>query len=205
MVTEPTAEEQSGRGRFLLPLWLWIALAAVLLFSGLTAYRARKTMQHLAELESKLAAEHDRTTTLQAERRRTVLINAIVTSPATRQFTLYPTDPNDPAMRAYWNEKLGFVLASPGAPPTSAGRTYQFWIVPGEGPAISVGIFSADAAGGELHVFALIAKFEQAAALIVTNELESGNLQPSGPPLWHADLKRPPVTEEPSVEPPGYQ
>jgi len=203
VAAEPSREELPARTRALLPVWLWIALAVVLVFSTVTSYQARRTTRRLAELESQLAVERERTVALQAERKRSLLLTAIVSSSATRQYALYPSNPDDPALRAYWNEELGFVLSVPGAPPPKPGRTYQFWIVPAEGRAISVGVFSSDAAGGELHVFPFTARFSQAAALIVTDELEGGNLQPSGPPRWHADLKRPPITEEPSVEPPG--
>ncbi len=176
------AVREPSRGR--IPRWAWAAVAALVLFSVFTGFRARKLQSDLAALEAQMQQEQKRAQELERERSHYQHVLAIVSAPGTRTTRLKPSEASLPEVQAYWNEQKGLVLTAERMPALGADRTFELWVVPKKGKPIPAGLFRPDAAGEVLIVSSPEAKPAEAAALAITNEPAGGQPQPTSKPLW---------------------
>jgi anti-sigma-K factor RskA len=83
--------------------------------------------------------------------------------------------------RGYWSRSRGLVFTATGLPALPAGRTYQLWVLPVQGPPISNGwLFRADAAGRAAALFQTPVDLPSPSALAVSIEPDGGVPAPTG-------------------------
>jgi hypothetical protein len=188
-VTQPNIPEP-GASRFTIPLWAWVAAAAVVLFFAVTLWQARQWQQQLAATREEFRRAQAERARLEAQRREMEEIFAIVAAPATRQVIL-SGGAGAPAVKAYWNEERGVVLSAQNMPVLAAGRTFQLWVVPKKGNPVSAGIFRPDAAGNLLQLMRAERRIgvKDVAALTISEEPAGGNTQPTTKPGWVGPIR----------------
>ena len=171
-----------------IPVWAWMAAAALLLFSVYTTSESRRLMKELELQQSRIEEQQRLAAQLARDRQRYELVLTVLSAQGTRELALEPSQPGArlPQVRAFWNEALGMVLTAEQVPAPAANRTYQLWVVPkGTKQApVSAGIFRPEADGKVLMVSLPEAKMADAAALAITDEPAGGRPQPTTSPLW---------------------
>jgi anti-sigma-K factor RskA len=180
----PAKSPAPAAPRSFIPVWAWTAAAALLLFAGYTTWQMRQIARDAAALERTAAQERQRSAALLSERDRYQQALSIVADATTRQLQLKPAQAAMPPVTAYWNEKLGLVLASGKMPEMPAGRTLQLWVVPKTGSPISAGVFRPSAAGEVLMVMPAPQSMSMAKALAISEEPAGGSPQPTSTPGW---------------------
>jgi anti-sigma-K factor RskA len=176
-------DESSARPA--IPLWEWAAAAAVILFFGVTLWQARLLQEQLAAVRDGFKRAQSEKNRLEAQRTEMQRILAIVSAADTRQVTLKGGE-GAPAVKAYWNEERGVVVAAEKLPALAAGRTLQLWVVPRKGNPVSAGIFQPDPAGNLLQLTRVEGSIgvKDAAALAISEEPAGGSAQPTTKPAW---------------------
>jgi anti-sigma-K factor RskA len=176
---------QPQRARPWIPAWAWTAAAALLLFSVYSTVEMRRFQNEAASLEKRAGDEQKRSRALDAERQRYQTALNIIAAPATRQMELKPAKADMPGVTAYWNPKMGLVLAADKMPEMPPTRTLQVWVVPRQGAPISVGVFRPGAGGQMLMVMPPDQEaMNMAKALAISDEPAGGSPQPTSAPEW---------------------
>ncbi len=172
--------------RFTVPLWMWAAAAAVILFFAMTHWQAQKLQRQLAELQLQMSLEKGRKESLEAQRQEMDQIRALLAAPETREVLLKPISAEKPLIKILWNEEIGLLLMAQNVPATPAGRVLQFWVVPKKGNAISGGTLQPGANGSVLRMMrpAKPIRIKDALALTITIEPAPGSRQPTSMPAW---------------------
>ena len=141
-------------------------------------------MRHLqneaAALERRAADEQARSRALDADRQRYQAALNIIAEPSTRQVELKSAKTDLPGATAYWNAKMGLVLAADKMPDMPDSRALQLWVVPRQGAPISIGVFHPGAGGQVLMVMPLNQDaMSMAKALAISDEPAGGSPQPT--------------------------
>lgn len=179
----------AGKQGRIVPVWVWAAAAAALLFFSFFNVRQMQQLQgELAELSRAAEVQRRRAAELEKERREYEQILAILAAPEARRVRLKGTPANLPELRAYWSEGQGIVVVGRRLPLPRADRAYQLWIVPKKGSPVSAGVFRPGSAGEITHLAVAATGIAQAAALAVTEEPAGGSSQPTSTPIWFAPL-----------------
>jgi anti-sigma-K factor RskA len=135
-----------------------------------------------ARYETRLAELAHESATLRAEIARERELIALLRDPGTEIVPLAGLEPARAARaRMIWNAQAGGLLVAAGLPEAPADRTYQLWVIAGENPPVSAGVFGVDARGtGSLRVPppSGVGKVD---AFAVTLEPAGGRPAPSGP------------------------
>ena len=180
-----TSQPQPQRSRSWIPAWAWTAAAALLLFSVYSTVQMRRLENETASLGQRSADEQKRSCALEAERQRYQSALNIIAAPSTKQMELKPAKANMPGVTAYWNPKMGLVLAADKMPYMPPSRTLQLWVVPKQGAPISAGMFRPGVGGQVLMVMPPDEEaMSMAKALAISDEPTGGSPRPTSAPEW---------------------
>ena len=183
-VEEINARGRKAAARPWIPAWAWAAAAVLVIFSGYTTWQMRQFAKEVTVLERQGAQERAQAQALNSERDRYVQALNIMAASATRRLELKPGKPAMPAVAAYWNPAMGLVLSAEMMPKMADDRTLQLWVVPRQGPPISVGIFRPNTQGQVLMVMPPAQAMNMAKALAISEEPAGGSPQPTSTPAW---------------------
>jgi anti-sigma-K factor RskA len=174
----------------IIPAWAWIAAAALVVFSVVTAVQTQRLTKELAVLQQHLREQQSRALALDAERQQAQHMLAILSSPQTRALAMRPAAAVSrlPSLQAFWSAEGGVVLVGRQVPAPAADRTYQLWIIPRGGQPASGGIFRPEDAADGRVVYVVPVQVADAAALAITEEPGGGRPQPTSNPLWVAPI-----------------
>jgi anti-sigma-K factor RskA len=182
------ARPQAVRGAAI-PWWLWVGVAALLLFSVYSAWNE----QHLRNAVANLLQQAE---TQRAERQKLeeqlhiAKLQAheamIWMDPKSKKIMLPSKDPKMPQLEAMWHPELGLCVRGWKVPSPGEKRVLQLWLIPKAGgkPMPSV-TFWPDASG----TFSAMVEnppdaMSATQALAVTEEPMGGSQQPTSAPMW---------------------
>jgi anti-sigma-K factor RskA len=170
-----------------IPAWLWLGVAALLLFSIYSSWDARKMQREVTEVNQRAAAELKRRQQLEQELTLAKHEAWILTDPTSKKIAIMPSDKSMPQLEAMWHPKMGIYITGQQMPKPQGNKVLQLWLIPkapGAKPMPSH-TFWPDANGkiGEMvddppEVLA------QTKALAITEEPAGGSLQPTSTPMW---------------------
>jgi len=166
------------------PAWALAAAAALVLFAAYTTWEMRRANREMASLQQRAAQELRRSEALASDRRPYLEGLKIVAAPGTTKFALASKNSTLPAITAYWNPKMGLVLAAENLPAVADGRTMQLWIQPREAKPVSVAVFRPDENGRLFVVIPLKEAMKTGNALIINEEPAGGSPRPTSAPEW---------------------
>jgi hypothetical protein len=146
--------------------------------------RMRQFETEVAALDRRAAQEVQRSQAIDSERIRYQQALEIIAASTTKHMQLVSAKTEMPSVTAYWNPKMGLVLAADKMPEMPSGRTLQLWVVPRKGEPISVGIFRPNASGQVLMVMPPADSMTVAKALAISDEPAGGSPQPTSTPEW---------------------
>ena len=169
------------------PLWMWGAVAALLIFTLYTSWETvqlNKTIQETnAQAEAEIAKHQELQEKFALARRESI----ILTDPCSVKIPLDTENKGLPKMKAAWHAKLGIVVSGLNVPAPAGTRTLQLWLIPktpGRKPIPSL-ILRPDANG---KFVLLVANppdaMEATKALAITEEPAGGSQAPTTKPIW---------------------
>jgi len=169
------------------PVWIWAAVAAALLFAFYNAYEARVTnitiQQTRDTLEKQIHVQQESARELDIARREAL----ILTDPKSLKIALLADKKGLPMLHATWNPKLGLVVSGQKLQKPSVNRTLQLWLIPkalGAKPLPSSTLHPD--ADGKFDLLVANPPDSPGAtkALAITDEPEGGSPQPTNTPIW---------------------
>jgi len=186
-VREEAAAAKTQTPQSALPLWMWGAVAAVLLFAFYNAYEVRVTTNKVQEmraaLEQQIQIQQQSARELALARREAL----ILTDPKSVRIAMPPGSKELPVLQATWHQELGIVVSGQKLTVPSGNRTLQLWLIPkapGAKPLPSLTL-RPDATGKfDLLVAAPPDAMTATKALAITEEPEGGSPQPTTTPIW---------------------
>jgi anti-sigma-K factor RskA len=167
---------------------LWAGVAALLLLSIYSGWQARQSQEELAQLQSQSAAMAEQRAKLEKERAAAERTALILADPASVQVPMpQPAEMSAPPMRAYWNPRLGIVVAGIRIPVPEETHTLELWLLPKapDQKPIPSGVLRPQPDGTfVLLVAAPATPLGETKALAITDEPAGGSSQPTTAPRW---------------------
>jgi hypothetical protein len=172
------------------PAWALVAAAALILFAAYTTWEMRRADREMLSLQQRAAQELRRSQALASDRRPYLEGLKIVAAPGTTKFALASKNSTWPAITAYWNPKMGLVLAAENLPAVADGRAMQLWIQSREAKPVSLAVFRPDENGRLFVVIPLQEAMNTGGALIINEGPAGGSPHPTSPPQWTAQIRQ---------------
>jgi anti-sigma-K factor RskA len=170
-----------------IPLWMWGAVAASVLFAFYNFYEARSVRrvirQTQAALDEQVELQKKSAQELALARREALILtdarSVKIPMPA-EQLGLRP-------LQATWHAALGILISGESLPVPRENRTLQLWLIPkaaGSKPIPSLAI--RPDTDGNFHLLVQSPPDRQGdtKALAITEEPAGGSLQPTTTPIW---------------------
>ncbi len=170
-----------------IPFWLWVGVAALLVFSVYSAWNMRR-------LQNEILQANNRAATLLQERQKTEQELAfakreamILMDPSSVKIALKGGDAQGPQLEAKWHSEWGVVVMGENIPMPSPHHVLQLWFIPkapGKMPMPSM-MVRPDANGK----FVLLVSnppesMDATKALAISEEPEGGSPWPTNPPRY---------------------
>jgi anti-sigma-K factor RskA len=182
--SEPAA---SASSKSAIPLWIWAAVAAMLLFALYNAYQLRVTTttieQTRAELEKQIQLQRESSRELAIARREAL----ILTDPKSMKIAMPAASKDLPVLQAMWNPELGLFVSGQKLPVPPGNRTLQLWLIPKKATAKPVpSLTLRPRADGKFDLLVTNPPDSSDAtkALAITEEPQGGSPQPTTTPIW---------------------
>ena len=168
------------------PGLLAFALAASLFFAFKQNSEVKSMNSQLASRDSSLTARDSQLVArgLKLAQRDSTLNNLLEADSALLIVHLASKTPNGPGVQVFWNvkQRVG-VLHAFNLPPAAKGRAYQLWLIK-DGKPVASKVFNSEAdQHGLVWNIELPGSTAGISALAVTEEPESGSLQPTTTPF----------------------
>jgi anti-sigma-K factor RskA len=169
------------------PVWMWIGVAALVVFSAFSTWKAHqldRSVQLLtATLNNQLAENKKMSESLLAAKHEA----HILTDPSSKKFIIWPNDKQMPKLEAAWHPEMGIYVTGWQVPMPAKHHVLQLWLIPKEpgGKPMPSRTFWPDAKGKvDLMVSDPPQEMAQTKALAITEEPEGGSAQPTSTPMW---------------------
>lgn len=190
---DDSAEDVAGGGpapdtsRAPIPLWMWGAVAASVLFALYNFYEAqsvrRSIRQTQAALDEQVELQKKSAHELALARREAL----ILTDPRSVKIPMPAGQQALPSLQATWHIALGILISGENLPVPRENRTLQLWLIPkapGSKPIPSLTI--RPDAEGRFHLLVQNPPDAQSdtKALAITEEPAGGSPQPTTTPIW---------------------
>lgn len=181
------ASAAPSRAKSAIPVWMWGAVAAALLFAFYNAYEARSLQKTIHDMQDSLTAQvksQQETAQQLALTRREALI---LTDPASVKIAMPAPRRDLPVLQATWHQELGIVVSGQKLPLPPGNRTLQLWLIPkapGAKPLPSLTL-RPDADGKfDLLVATPPDSQSRTKALAITEEPDGGSPRPTTAAIW---------------------
>jgi anti-sigma-K factor RskA len=171
-----------------IPLWMWVGVAALLLFSVYSAWNAERLRNDVRATNERAAVilqqRHDLEAQLENAKREAV----ILTDPRSVKII----DPKNLGVEAMWHSKLGIVVTGQRVAAPAGNRVYQLWLIPkvAGGKPIPSLVVRPDEEG---KIVLLVAHppdaMDATKALAITEEPEGGSQSPTTTPSWVGGIR----------------
>jgi anti-sigma-K factor RskA len=176
------------RGGSHVPWWMWAGVAALLVFSIYSEWRAQQLTHQIQRISEQAALERQRSEQLQKEFGAAQMQARILTDPRSKKVMLSSKDPKMPQLEAMWNPDLGLFLMGHGVPMPGENRAFELWLIPkspGSKPMAVHSLMWPDASGKLMHVIAKPPEsMRDTKAIAVTEEPAEGSPEPTSEPMW---------------------
>jgi len=170
-----------------IPLWMWGAFAALLLFTIYTAWDTTQLNKQIAAINEQAKQEIAKRQELEEKFAIAQREAIILTDPRSVKIPMGTENKELPKMEAIWHAKLGIVVSGLNVPAPSGTHTLQLWLIPKakDGKPIPSLTLRPDADG---KFVLLVANppdaMDTTKALAITEEPAGGSPQPTTKPIW---------------------
>lgn len=170
-----------------IPLWIWGAVAASLLFALYTAWDARQTQVAIRKANESAAAALEQQKHLRGELALARREAMILTDPKSVKILLPPSASNMPVLEAMWHEKMGLCITGRNIPMPPPNRALQLWLIPKSAEAKPMpSVMRRPEPDGTFMMMVSNPPedMHNVKALAITEEPAGGSPQPTSSPLW---------------------
>ncbi len=170
-----------------IPVWLWAAVAALLLFSVYSAWNTRRLQDEIRQANDRavtLYQEHQHTEQLLALEKRKAMI---LMDPSSVKIMPAGRDSQGLQLEAKWNPQLGVVVMGDKIPMPSEHHVLQLWFIPKDPKAkpMASAMTWPDANGKFVMLISNPPQsMDDTKALAITEEPEGGSHWPTTTPRW---------------------
>lgn len=174
-----------------IPIWLWGAVAALLVFSVYSAWEMRQLQQQIRETNERattLAAERQKVQGQLADAKRAAMI---MMDPSAHKIALWGEHAHPETLEAKWQSEMGLCLTGDKVPMPSSHHVLQVWFIPKAKDAkpMPSGMVRPDASG---KLMLLISNppesMDNTKAIAITEEPEGGSGWPTSPVIWSGNV-----------------
>jgi anti-sigma factor RsiW len=188
---QPQAKPHALPTKPAIPIWLWGAVAALLVLSVYSAWNMRRLQDEIREANNRATAlleDRKKVEKQLAEAQREAQREAmIMMDPSSHKIALMPGDTQAPQLTAKWHSQLGVVVMGENIPMPSPHHVLQLWFVPKKAgaPPMPSMMIRPDANGK----FVLLVSnppesMDATKALCISEEPEGGSQGPTTTPRW---------------------
>jgi anti-sigma-K factor RskA len=182
---------QAGSEKSAIPLWMWGAVAALLLFSVYSAWNT-----HRMQVELRIANEQAQNLREEGDRARAQLAmtkkeTMIMMDPSSHKIALWGEHAHPETLDAKWHAEWGLCVEGEKVPMPAKNHVLQVWFIPkkeGAKPMPSMTV-TPDASG---KLMLLIANppeaMDNTKAIAITEEPMGGSGWPTTPILWSGNV-----------------
>ena len=170
-----------------IPFWLWVGVAALLVFSVYSAWNMRRLQNEILEANNRAATligEREKSEQQLALAKREAMI---LMDPNSVKIALKSGDAQGPQLEAKWHSEWGVVVMGENIPMPSPHHVLQLWFIPkaaGKMPMPSM-MIRPDANGKfVLLVSSPPESMDATKALAISEEPEGGSPWPTNPPRY---------------------
>jgi anti-sigma-K factor RskA len=174
-----------------IPSWLWVGVAALLVFSVYSAWNARRMQIEISEANQRAAtllAERHKIEEQLADTRREA---TIMMDPTSHKIALWGEHAHPETLEAKWHSQLGVCIMGEKVPMPSANHVLQVWFIPkkeGAKPMPSA-MVRPDANGKiMIYVSAPPESMDNTKSIAITEEPAGGSGWPTTPILWSGNV-----------------
>jgi anti-sigma-K factor RskA len=169
------------------PLWMWMAVAALLIVAVYTSWDARQLQRQVTDVNERAVAELHSREKIEEELAAVRREAAILADPDSVKIALATSQPEAGPLQANWNAKLGLVVSGQKIPQPAGDRVLELWLIPkaSGGKPVPSQTLRPDANGN----FVLLVSnppglMTDTKALAVSEEPAGGSPQPTTTPKW---------------------
>ena len=182
-----TKTQAPARTRPAVPLWMWSAVVAALLFAFYNAHEARVTKTMIQQTRTALEKQIE----LQRESAREMALarrEALILTDAKSLKIAMPAGNKDlPMLQATWSPEFGLVISGQRLAPPPGNRTLQLWLIPkATGGKAIPSLTLRPGPDGEFALLVANPPDSPGAikALAISEEADGGSPQPTTTPIW---------------------
>lgn len=189
----PPAQRGPSRSG-VIPVWIWAAVAALLVFSVYSAWNTRQLQKQIRDANDRAAAvlaERQRLEQQLAATQRDAMATMIMMDPASHKIDLWGRDAHPETLEAKWHAKLGLCVSGDKVPMPSADHVLQVWFIPKkEGAKPMPSAMVRPDANGKIMV--LISDppqpMDDTKTIAITEEPAGGSGWPTTPIIWSGNV-----------------
>ncbi len=177
----------AGAAKTAVPLWMWAAIAALLVVTIYASWDARQLQRQIADVNDRATAELRTRERIAEELVAVRREAAILADPESVRIALATSQPDASPLQANWNAKLGLVVSGQKIPQPPGDRVLELWLIPKApgGKPVPSETLRPDANGN----FVLLVPnppelMTDTKALAVSEEPAGGSPQPTTTPKW---------------------
>ena len=168
-----------------IPVWMWIGVAALVVFSAYSTWKAHELDQTVkslsATLNSQLTENKKTLESLAAAKHEA----HILADPNSKKFIIWPNDKQMPRLEATWHPQMGIYVTGWQVPMPAKNHVLQLWLISKNGKPMPSHTFWPDAKGKvDLMVDDPPEVMAETKALAITEEPMGGSEQPTSTPMW---------------------
>lgn len=174
-----------------IPLWLWAAVAALLVFSVYSAWNTRR-------LENEIREANNRAAILRVEGRKAeeqLAIakreNMIMMDPSSHKIALWGKDSHPEQLEAKWHAQLGLCVMGDKVPMPAANHVLQVWFIPKAKDAKPMPsmMVRPDANGKLMFLISNPPEsMDNIQTIAITEEPSGGSQWPTSTPIWSGNV-----------------
>lgn len=171
--------------------WLWLAVAALVLFSVYSEWNAHQLQKQIREVNERAAIELRNRERMEKELVAAKREAMILTDPASVKIALTPSSKDMPSMEAMWHWQMGLCVMGHKVPMPAENHVLQLWLIPkkeGAKPMPSITFWPEP--DGKIYklVVSPPEAMQEVKALAITEEPAGGSPQPTSAPMWIGSL-----------------
>lgn len=186
---ETKAQPAVARERFI-PVWMWAAVAALLIFSVYSTWETRRLQRLIRDTNEQVAALTTKQKNAEqqlANAKRDAMATMIMMDPASHKIDLWGKDAHPETLEAKWHAELGICVTGDKVSMPANNVALQVWFIPkapGAKPMPSK-MVRPDADG---KLMLLISNppvpMDDTFSIAISEEPASGSAWPTSPILW---------------------
>lgn len=186
-VRADAAAKPAEPARPAVPLWLWVGVAALFVFTAYTTWDAWKLQREINDVKQRATEELKLREQLQEQLAVAKREARIVMDPRSKKIMMPAQSPEMPQLEAMWHPELGLCVMGQKVPMPSKNKVLQLWLIPkaaGGKPMPSE--MTWPDADGKLHLLVENPPevMAETKALAITEEPMGGSPQPTSSPMW---------------------